>query len=540
MCLLAHNTAFDAAILSWHFGIKPKFLLDTLSMARPTHGLTVGGSLAALVSYYGLGTKGTDAIESDGLRRADFDEWRLAHYGAYCDNDVEITYRLFKKLARGFPQQELRVIDILLRMFTEPCIVLDTACLSDHLRDVRERRARLLAAVEADKTIINSNPKFAQALRDLGVEPPMKWSEKQEKMTYAFAKTDVAFQELLEYPDERVQALVAARLGTKGTIEETRTLAFLGIAVRGTLPILLNYYGGHTGRASGGDGINLQNLPAERNGNEGKMRKSLTAPPGYVFVSGDSSQIEARVVAWLADQTELVMAFSEGVDIYSLFATDVYGYAVNKYTAPDERQVGKIAILGLGFGMGHEKFQRTIKTLTGIDLDIGECKRIVDFYRAKYSKIKALWRKCDEALAFMCSGAAGKFYIAKGVYAEGTRIYLPNGLFLNYPNLQFNGKEYTYTQRKITKYVYGAKIVENIVQALARIIVFDQMLLINAKYKVVLTVHDENCAIAPEGAAVEAEQYVRECMKVIPAWASGLPVTCEAGSHKSYGAIRKK
>ena len=257
--ILCHHTAFDGAILSWHFGIKPRLWLDTLSMARPLHQLTVGGSLAKLVTHYGLGKKGDEVVAAMGKRRADFTPQDLAQYGKYCINDVDLTRQLFDRLKVGFPVSELLAIDQTLRMYTEPVIELDVPLLQEHLVQVRTKKAALMEEVAVTTEDIMSNQKFASALQQLGVEPPTKTSPTTGKQTLAFAKTDKAFTDLAEHPDVRVQALIAARLGVKSTLEETRTEALIGVAARGALPIMLNYYGAHTGRFSGGDKLNLQN-----------------------------------------------------------------------------------------------------------------------------------------------------------------------------------------------------------------------------------------------------------------------------------------
>jgi DNA polymerase len=232
--ILCHHTAFDGAILSWHFGIKPKLWLDTLSMARPLHNLTVGGSLAALTTYYGLGKKGDEVVQALGKRKADFTPEELARYGEYCKNDVELTYALFNKMKKGFPVSELLVIDQTLRMYTEPTIELDVLLLREHLEEVIARKDGLIADMgltgvtkEVLTKTLMSNEIFSKYLINLGVEPPSKVSARTGKQAWAFSKTDKAFTDLLEHPDERVQNAVAARLGVKSTIEETRTEALL-------------------------------------------------------------------------------------------------------------------------------------------------------------------------------------------------------------------------------------------------------------------------------------------------------------------------
>ena len=361
--ILCHNTAFDGAILSWHFGIRPKFWLDTLSMARPTHNVTVGGSLANLVAALGLGQKGTEVVQAKGKRRADFTPQDLDQYGKYCINDVNLTKKLYDVLKRGFPSKELLVIDQTLRMYTEPRIELDVPLLEQHLLEVRERKAKLLEESGLSIEDIMSNPKFAAILERLGVDPPTKTSARTGQISYAFAKTDKGLTDLLEHPDERVQAAVATRLGTKSTIEETRTEALIGVAARGRLPIMLNYYGAHTGRFSGGDKLNLQNLPARGNN---KIRRALKAPPGHVLIACDSSQIEARMVAWLAGQADLLNAFREKRDVYSEFATKVYGRTITKGDKV-ERFVGKTCIAEGTLVLSHHGW-KPIESVTTDDL----------------------------------------------------------------------------------------------------------------------------------------------------------------------------
>lgn len=337
---LAHNAMFDMAILNWHFGIKPKKVADTLSMARALHTIEVGGSLAALAEYYGLGAKGTEVGDALGKRRLDFTAEELARYGEYCKNDVALTYKLFGRLAQGFPVSELNLIDLTIRMFSEPVIELDAGVLELNLKNVREAKRVALAKAMIDKDQLMSNDQLAELLRSLGVQPPTKISPTTGKQAYAFAKTDEAFLELLEHDNLHVQALAAARLGVKSTIEESRTERLLSIATRGLMPIPLRYYAAHTGRWGGDDKVNMQNLP--RNS---VLKYALRAPTGYKFIDCDSSQIEARTLAWWAGQDDLVTAFERGDDVYKIMASAIYGKPVGEIDK-SERFVGKTTILG--------------------------------------------------------------------------------------------------------------------------------------------------------------------------------------------------
>lgn len=553
--ILCHNTAFDGAILSWHYGIKPKFWFDTLSMARPLHNITVGGSLKALASYYRLGQKGEEVLNAIGKRKADFSPDELDRYASYCMNDVELTYALFNKMKVGFPVSELLIIDQTLRMYTEPTIEIDLAMLEKHLEEVRNRKSTLvedmgLACTEDEaKKILMSNDQFAMFLQNLGVEPPQKVSARTGKLAWAFGKTDKGFTDLLNHESERVAKAVAARLGVKSTLEETRTSALIGVSERGALPIMLNYYGAHTGRFSGGDKMNLQNLPRG-----GTLRASLCAPKGKVLVACDSSQIEARVVAWISGQADLVQAFAEGRDVYSEFASQVYGRKITKADKV-ERFVGKTCVLGLGYGMGAEKFRRTLEIGQGgisVKLDINEAKRIVQLYRGINHKIVGFWNLCGNTLHQIVHRNSGEMHPLLKYDEEG--IILPNTLKIRYPALRQMEDGFAYVAdarayRNMLKKrvidgeevkvewtrIYGGKVTENIVQALARIVVAEQMAMIGQKYHVVFQVHDEIIIMVDEAEKDVAIQAIEQAMSTAPAWAQGLPVSCESGFGYNYG-----
>ena len=533
---LAHNAIFDGAILSWHFDIKPKGWLDTLSMGRALHGTNVGGSLKVLAQYYGIGEKGTEVENALGLRRIDFPPEQLARYGEYCKNDVALTWDLFGNMSAGFPQIELRLIDLTIRMFTEPSLALDLQVLGDHLDSVKDLKAMALGAYEKDDMM--SNQKFAIMLQAAGATPPMKISPATGRETYAFSKTDEEFKALLEHHSPAVQALVAARLGTKSTIEETRTERFIGIAKRGLMPVPLRYYAAHTGRWGGDDKLNLQNIP--RNS---PLKSAIFAPEGYMMIDSDSSQIEARTLAWLAEQNDLVEAFDRGEDVYKIMASAIYGKDITQITK-DERFVGKTTILGCGYGMGAAKFQAQLKNFN-VAIELEEAKRIIDTYRTTYPKITALWKKAGLALEAILRNSAMRLGRDGVLKIEGNNgVLLPNGLFLRYPNLRIlqseEGKaEMVYDTKRgkatIPNRIYGGKVIENVCQALARIVIGEQMLMIAKKYKVVMTVHDAIACIAPKAEVESAQEYVEMCMRIRPKWARDLPLNCESGCGKNYG-----
>jgi len=533
---IAHNAMFDMAIMNWRFDIRPKRIVDTLSMLRAIDGPDAGNSLAKAAERYGLGVKGTEVINALGKRRLDFTPEELATYGNYCINDTEMTYKLAMKLLEGFPKEELQLIDLTMRMFTEPVLALDKAALEAHLEAVKAHKEALMAKMNYDKAELMSNPKLAELLEFHGVEPPMKISPTTGKETFAFAKSDEEFKALLEHESEQVQAIVAARLGVKSTLEETRTERFIGISERGLLPVPLRYYAAHTGRFGGDDKVNLQNLPRKS-----PLKKAIKAPSGYVVIDCDSSQIEARTLAWLAGQWDLVEAFDKGEDVYKIMASSIYNELVDEVT-DSQRFVGKTTILGAGYGMGAKKFQAQLKTF-GVTMELDECKRIIAVYRETYPHIPKLWRDTGDALESLVVnnltsiGEGMKLAVAGG-------IVLPNLLRLRYPNLRLilndkNKQEMVYDTKKgravIPTRIYGGKCVENICQALARIIIANQMLMIARRYKVAMTVHDSVVVVAPQEEANEARAFVEQCMRIRPKWAAALPLNCESKMGASYG-----
>ena len=537
--VLAHNTMFDGAILSWLFDIHPRVWADTLCIGRAVHGVEVGGSLKALAERYQIGAKGTEVLDAKGKRRLDFTDEELDKYGDYCVNDVELTYKLFGIMGKKFPRQELRIIDLTLRMFIDPILDLDLGLLEQHLEDTKEIKDKLLLDAGVDKKDLMSNPKFAELLRGVWVIPPMKTSPTTGKETYAFAKSDEAFKALLEHEDVRVQALVNARLGNKSTLEETRMQRFIDISKRGLLPVPVRYYAAHTGRWGGADKINLQNLPS-RGPNGKKLKKSMIAPDGYVLIDCDSSQIEARVLAWLAGQGDLTEAFRVGDDVYKKMAMSIYGVNREEDVTKDQRFVGKTTILGAGYGMGAVRFKEQLQSF-GFDMDLDEARRVISVYREANFKITTLWRDAGYMLENMARGDSVQFGLDGVVAVDATKkaIMLPSGLFMRYYELAGEqgerGVEYTYKVRRGRNRIYGGKVIENVCQAVARCIIGEQMLKIAKRYRVVLTVHDSVVCCVPEEEVVEAQEYIESCMRWTPHWAAGMPVNCESGIGKSYG-----
>jgi DNA polymerase len=588
IAVLCHNTMFDGFILHEHFKLYPKMYLDTLSMGRALYPQE-SVSLSNLSKLLGVGKKGHELENTkDKWELTDAEQRRL---GGYCatnqDSDCNLTWRLFQIMKTMMPLEELRVIDLTLRMFCDPILELDKDVLEDHLSEVLARKSTLLASVDVDLKELRSNQKFADTLLSLGVDPPLKISKTTKKETYAFAKTDEGMLALLDHEDPIVATLAEARLGVKSSIEETRTVRYLGIAERGPLPVALSYCGaGNTLRWSAADKQNLQNLPRK-----GNLRRAIVAPPGYILVVADLSAIEARMLAWMAGQESLLRIFREGGDVYCAFAADIFQRAITKKNEL-ERFLGKVCILGLGysmswptlaramaigplgqapviFGVDHlnmfgytpedvaewrnnkdfwKKAKKTTNKLKGDDL-AAHCliaSYLVNTYRAANDAIPDYWKSCTSMLRSMSRGTSQDF---GAVYTEQDRLWLPSGLSLQYRNLRREEDEdsddgkmnWVYDGRKGKQFIYGAKLTENITQALSRIVLSHWMVNIkahNPQYKVAWTVHDEVICCVPEDMG---EQCLDDCIELVkdaPAWCPDLPLAAEGGLAYNYGEAK--
>lgn len=539
---LMHNALFDATILAWKFGIYPKLLLCTLSMARAVHGVDAGGSLAKLAERYNLGVKGTEVVDAMGKRRADFSEAELARYGEYCKNDVALTYDLFRQLASSFDKTEIALIDMTIKMHTMPQFELDRGILEEHLQNVRQRKEQLLDECGIVKDDLMSNPKLAEVLKSFGVEPPTKISPTTGKETYAFAKSDEAFKALLDHEDERVQAIVAARLGVKSTIEETRTERFIRIhEAGGALPVPLKYYGAITGRWSAVDSINLQNIPRGS-----KLKKAIIAPMGYSIVGADLSNIELRVGLAFAGQIDKLEMLGDGLDLYKDFASKAFDVAYESVD-DDQRFVGKTASLSLIYGTGAKKLRAQCKMLSGRDIGEEFSQNVVNIYRKDYSQVRAAWYDAGRALEAIVNNEAITIGLG-GLKLDvlGRRgIRLPSGLFMAYPGLKITEdeqgrKQWVYSTRKGLVHIHPAKCYQNVIQALARCVMGESMVRVHKRYPVGLTIHDAlYCAVRAEEAEQARIDIITELRKA-PAWLPDMPLDAEGGFGEDLSFKMKK
>lgn len=572
------NSLFDNSILAWRHNFVPQTMIDVMGMARALLGHELAGfSLRDIADFLQLGAKGHALAKMDGLRREQIISMGLMP--DFCDYAIQDNYlaeQIFLRLYPSFPWAERRLMDMVLRCCVEPRFQTDIPLLQAHLIDVQEAKQKLLEdANNVDPKIIMSTPKFKAELERLGVEVEMKISPSTGNETPAFAKTDEFMETLQDHADPVVAAMAAARIGLKSTLEETRTEKLLSIAqlawpsyVQGTMPIPLRYGAAHTHRLGGEWKMNMQNMPTVR-GSKGKskLRQSLIVREDEAVVTCDLSQIEARLAAWICGCTKLITEFANKLDPYSQLASDIFGYPVNrKLKLPDgnlkfpiEGFIGKTGILGLGYGAGKDKFDTMVVTSARKDgLDISQIynrelgDKAVDSYRKRYHEIPRGWRILDQAIqTYWLSGSATmKFGPVEISYGN---VLLPSGLSLRYadPKCYFNHEtghtEFSYRYGKKRHLIYGAKLLENIVQALARIVVMNAALRIRDRglhtenpkdYRFVLQAHDELVFIVKRIHLDSAKKIILEEMTRRPSWAKDAPIDAELGEGASYGEAK--
>lgn len=523
--VIGHNMSeFDSLILTEVLGVRPAAYACTLQMARAIHGgksadgKQFSASLEKVAAFYGLPPKGQEVKYAINKRRLDFTPWQINQYGEYCNLDTDLCWSLYKLMSPLMPSQAMRMASLCTKMFAQPRVALDGPLLSLMQQDMAIRKAGLMERVSLilnvdqnlppetrmaqTQTLLRRDKTLADVLQNqYDIEPPMKWSAKQEKMVYAFAKTDEGMEELLDFEDELdpegaddIQALAAARLSVKSTLAESRVGRFVGIASRGLLPVPLAYGKTHTDRLAGSQKINMQNMGGTRFINKKTpigtlirtprgierlyayneptmqvkvpdgtvlniicpqtkemqvwvvgLRDTIIAPPGKKIVVVDSSQIELRVAHLLAGQLDTVDELRRGIDVYSSFASTIYNRQITKKDKK-ERQHGKVGMLQLQYQSGSKSFKNAARIMGGVRLTDDQSHATVTTYRARFTEVVKFWRTCQLAIPKMAQGG-GKYLDQWGLCkVEHNRITMNGRMPLQYQNLReemmsFDGRD---------------------------------------------------------------------------------------------------
>lgn len=609
-----HNMhGFDSLILSEFFDFHPQKIYDTIAMMRWT-GLSrvCRESHAALTEFLGNGNKAAGTVVSDHKQWPDdFTPEERAFFIQYCKDDAAQCYQNAQAMLPYMTPDALRFMSITARMATEPSFVLDEDLLLEYLSDLdaaadkarQELMAMFSFQTNADMlAALRSADKFADMLRSLGVEPPLKESAaktktKREKlqlaadagrpgaaeelenmqpvMTYAFSKTDVDFVLMQDHPDPRVAMLVRTRLQLNSSIDRSRAETLLKFArMHKPLPIMLGAWLAHTGRYSAGasadagtktDKLQFQNL-SKRDPSKRKLRQAIKVPEGHVVVACDSSQIEARGLAFVANEVGLLTQFREGRDPYSELAETIFGIPWQDIKARAKagdkkmkmyRNTGKSCVLSCGYSVGHHKYSNTLLR-QGIHLheDLDRHHELARYahgiYRAAHPNIVAFWKTAENVLEAMLRGESGTFggpnndIYTFGIMPVGPRtdlcvpsVRFPSGYILRYPGLRAERNDWGKWQflydtykgaSKIPTHIYGGSFTNNLVQGLSfvDVIMYQGCRMDEAGIKLACNIHDAWASVTPEEQGEYVKQQMLHYMSMVPPALNGLPVACEA------------
>ena len=560
--VVAHNAIFDMTILVRKFGIMPPYIVDTLGLARAWDPRE-RNDLAHLCERYGLTAKG-DTKQFIGVRWADMDQAMQTALAEYANNDAEQEFNLLRIMLPllSRPGFELSVMRHTLGLFLDPCIGVDFEAGKALVKAMETEVRRVVLATGKARKTISGTISFERELREaLGdEEPPMK--QGKLKPLLAIAKPDEGRAYLLAHKDPVVRGLMQARVGMKSWplhMKRVQRIAAQAHAAGGLLPVPLNYAGAHTGRWSGGGGINLQNLgkrseePLVR-----KVRTLLVAPPGKILVIADAAQIEARVLAWIAGQLDLLKAFADGVPIYCKFASELLGKRIRKARpddpAPikaylkDKRQLGKIGVLGCGYGMGWKHCMIMAKQQYQIILTPAMAKKLVDHYRQTNQQITKFWRDVEHAFKYVIKYPTEQRSLPRGLrifnHEDCVYITLPCGRNLRYPKARVGfddqGREQIWwpdpSKAGTRTHAWGGLLTENIVQAASRDVLAEALLRCEERgIQIGLHVHDELIGVVDEEYGNKALDIQLEALRIRPTWAANLPLDAEGYTSTRYG-----
>ena len=546
LAILCHHAQFDGLIMSHYYRVRPKIWLDTLSMARMVHGNHISNSLASLAKHYRLPAK---SVPYTAFRGKHWDELpgvvqqQLAGGGMH---DVHLTYELFTRMLPYVPDEELVLIDMTIRMFTEPVLRGDIKLLDQIEREEIAAKKRLLADVGiTDLRELRSDERFATILKGLNIIPATKYNDKGDEI-YAFAKTDKFMQEeILENGDDHIRALGEARVGTRSTIEQSRAARFKDMATRGALPVYLAYHGAHTSRWSGGDKLNWQNL---RRGSD--IRRAIRAPAGQRIIKVDKSQQECRYLTYLAGQWDKVEEFKRREDPYIKIASEAYQEHVYKAKKGDpryeemlkKRGSGKLLTLSCGYGAGAATIQATARPGTygpPVLITLEQALGWRNLYRKLHPQVVNYWYEGDIALTALSHGDTYNW----GIFRVHDHVLeLPNGCVLQYPELAWVDAQdeksfgsFQYKSRYGLKRIWGGKLVENVIQAVSRVDIGQCMLRLQGMgYRIVLMEHDALAIVVKEASAERDLEIILGEMRRAPDWLPDIPLDAEGSIGETY------
>jgi DNA polymerase len=570
--VVIQNAHFDAYILREKFDILPPYVVDVKMLAHH-HESRASAKLKDIATRLGLKPKG-DTMQFSGLHWETMTLEQRQAMNEYCQRDANIEGNAALKWLPGIsrPEIEIPMMRHTLKLWLSSPLRFDYTLGRELINKMTAMLEAKLAATGHTPKELNSPLQFSEilleALPDGGKTLPLKKGKPtkrmveltgQEGLIPAFAKTDDGFLELLNHPAEKVRLLCEAKQAAKswpnhiGRIDNMMRMAEFN---RGEFPVPLTYYGAHTGRWSGSEGINVQNLGSKSHELVNQIRNVILAPPGYSLLIVDWASIEARYLAWAAKQDDLVEGFRRNEDIYSVFAGKIFQARVRKAQKTDpaplhdiysvRRAFGKEGILGCGYGMGGNKFFIRIgqvevlraKIAAGI-YDVNMAHKVVKAYRTTYPRIPKHWSKIEGAFRQAVrtenqwfESESGTSFIHTG---HTVWMKLPSGRMMRYPHADIVQK--ADRDKIVWKHgeLWGGSITENEDQAACRDILAEALLRCeDAGLPIIFHCHDELVSLAPDYKAKKELERMTNLMRITPSWCEGLPLDCEGMISKRY------
>ena len=555
--MISHNMLFDGLAFYEKLQFMPGGWVDTLGLCRALlpRGLDLSLDSVSRLLKISDGKREGGAALSALKGEHDPTPEQLARLGTYAIGDADDCRGIYDRLwpllpeaERAFHQLSLRMALIGLFERSDEAM----AALRDAKAEILEDRSTKLEAAGEHESRLTSRDVFAQLLRDRGVEPPTKISPRTGEETWAFSKQDPAYIAL--QADPRVAALINARMAvsSNNALSRIDRIETILNAPPHTLPVMVKYNGAHTGRLSGTSKINSQNLNARGVGSG--LRRALRVRDDYVVLVADQSAVELRLNMWFCLQLDVLEVIRQGGDVYVEEASAQF-----KKPAADvekgERQYGKVIRLGCQYGMGAPRFRIYVATgplgSAPRYISLSESYDVINDYRARHHMVVSEWGwLTDNGLEAM---ATGTVIDRRCVQFQADRIELPSGLALTYPNVRptENGWAFGYDS---TTYTWGGTMLENICQALAGVLIKEQMVEIDKRLDghgftqrytrreptlpgtggVVHQVHDEILTVCRLRDVDDVIKVTEDVMTTSPTWAPDLPLEIEHGYAQEY------
>ncbi len=586
VAIVCHNSSFDCTVLAQVYGIYPRYVVDTLGLARAWHA-RAKNDLLTLTKRWGLPTKGiTKEFRGVSFRPRFYNPKgrkgkappiprptptpdQIQALADYAKNDVLGEWEIFQIMLPRLsnPTTELKIMQHTLELFTRPTLRCDFALGEGLISDMNAKMDAVIAETGHTRAELSGNLRFeglmTEALEKAGDVPGRYWKVCKSGQKLAEAKDDPERALLLSHPDPGVKGLMNARVAMKSWplhIARVQRILDMAKALGGTVPVPLAYYAAHTGRWGGGEKVNLQNLPKQGDPLIVAMRGLLMARLDHKLVIVDAAAIEARVLAWIAGQWDLVAKFANREEIYCGFATAVLGWPVRKPVATDlppivkrlkwaRNSIGKVGILGCGYGLGPREPGTTDKPnylFAAAGLDFATAKKIVNTYRQCHTDIIRFWHDLEHAFSYVA-----KYHQPCGM-VRGLSLYplpyvdvairLPTGRELHYHKVRVEPKEW---RTRISVYnemehkwdhVFGGSLTENVVQAISRDVLIEAgMRLEAAGHHVAFHCHDELVISCPTDQAEAVLKLTVDEMSKTPVWAPGMSLAAEGWIGERYG-----